>query len=84
MYVPMDAKGGWQAFFRLKYYINMRSQASLMTCQELDLVLLGALMTTLHDHVACCIHKPAKRTKISSTFGFLFRIRANHHNYEDN
>ena len=76
----MDGK----PLFKLKHYVNMRSQASLMTYQELDLVLLGALMTTLHDHVACCRHKPAKRTKITSIFGFLFRIGANHHNYEDN
>lgn len=81
------------SLFPLEHYIDMRSQASLMTHQELDLVLLGSLMTTLHDHdttVARGRHKPAKRTKITShfmhngyhvcinTFAFLFGIGANH------
>ena len=81
------------SLFTLEHYVDMRSQASLMTHQELDLVLLGSLMTTLHDHdttVARGRHKPAKRTKITShfmhngyhvcinTFAFLFGIGANH------
>ena len=77
----------------LEHFDDRRSQASLMTCQELDLVLMGSLMTTIHDHdttVSRGRHKPVKRTKISShfmhigyhvcinTFAFLFGIGANH------
>ena len=79
--------------FTLEHFVDIRSQASLMTNQELDLVLLGSLMTTLHDHettVARGRHKPTKRTKVTShfmhngyhvcinTFAFLFGIGANH------
>ena len=81
------------SLFSLEHYVDMRGQASLMTHQELDLVLLGSLMTTLHDHDTTVVrgrHKPAKRTKITShfmhngyhvcinTFAFLFGIGANH------
>ena len=81
------------SLFPLEHYVDMRGQASLMTHQELDLVLLGSLMTTIHDHdttVARGRHKPAKRAKITShfmhngyhvcinTFAFLFGIGANH------
>jgi len=70
-------------------YTYCMAQASLMTHQQLDLVLLGSLMTTLHDHdetLACGRHKPAKRQIVSShfmhndykvcmdTFGFLHGI----------
>ena len=79
--------------FTVEHLVDMRGQASLMTHQELDLVLLGSLMTTLHDHDADVIrgrHKPTKRARISSnfmhkgyhvcinTFAFLFGIGANH------
>ena len=81
------------SLFTLDHFVDMRAQASLMTHQEFDLVLLGSLMTTLHDHdttVARGRHKAAKRTKITShfmhngyhvcinTFAFLFGIGANH------
>lgn len=81
------------SLFTVEHFVDMRSQASLMTHQELDLVLLGSLMTTLHDHdttVTRGRHKPAKRIKITShymhngyhvcinTFAFLFGIGANH------
>ena len=71
----------------------MRSQASLMTHHELDLVLMGSIMTTIRDldtTVARGRHKPAKRIKITShfmhngyhvcihTFAFLFGIGTNH------
>ena len=55
------------SLFPLEHFIDMRSQASLMTCQELDLV----LMTTIYDHdaiVARGRHKPVKRCKITSHF----------------
>ena len=79
--------------FPLEHFVDMRSQASVMIHQELDLVLMGSLMTTLHDHdttVARGRHKPVKRAKITShfmhngyhvcihTFAFLFGIGANH------
>ena len=81
------------SLFPLEHFAEMRSQAFLMTHQELDLVLLGSLMTTLHDHedtVARGRHKPVKRKKITShfmhngyhvcinTFAFLYGIGANH------
>ena len=81
------------SLFTLEHFVDMRSQASLMTHQELDLVILGSLMTTLHDHettVARGRHKPSKRSKVTShfmhngyhvcinTFAFLFGIGANH------
>ena len=80
------------SLFTLEHFVDMRGQASLMTHQELDLVLLGSLMTTLHDHDAVTRgrHKPTKRARITShfmhkgyhvcinTFAFLFGIGANH------
>ena len=81
------------SLFPLEHFVEMCSQASLMTHQELDLVLLGSLMTTLHNHDTTAArgrHKPAKRIKITShfmhnryhvcinTFAFLFGIGANH------
>ena len=81
------------SLFTLEHFVDMRSQASLMTHQELDLVILGSLMTTLHDHetaVAHGRHKPSKRSKVTShfmhnqyhvcinTFAFLFGIGDNH------
>ena len=79
--------------FPLEHFVDMCSQASVMTHQELDLVLMGSLMTTLHDHdttVARGRHKPVRRAKITShfmhnryhmcmhTFAFLFGIGTNH------
>ena len=40
----------YSSLFTLKHLVDMGSQASLMTHQELDLVILGSLMTTPHDH----------------------------------
>ena len=57
--------------FPHEHFVDMRSQASVMTHQELDPVLMGSIMTTLHDHdttVACGRHKPVRRTKITSHF----------------
>ena len=81
------------SLFPLEHFVEMRSQASLMTRQELDLVIMGSLLTTIHDHestVGRGRHKPSKRSKITShfmhngfhvcihTFAFLFGIGANH------
>ena len=34
------------SLFPVEYYIDIRSQASLLTRQQLDLVLLGSVMST--------------------------------------
>ena len=52
------------SLFPLEHYVDMRAQAAAMTNQELDLVLLGLIMTTIHDHDETVVrgrHKPAKR-----------------------
>ena len=77
--------------FPLEHFVEMGSQASLITHQELDLVLMGLIMTTIHDTtVARGRHKPANRVNITShfmhngyhmcihAFAFLFGIGANH------
>ena len=69
-----------------------RSQASLLTRKELDLVLLGSIMTTVldRDSIVDGRHKLAKRRKVSSchmhhgftvcktTYAFLYNIGTKH------
>lgn len=54
--------------FSIDHYFEHRFQASLLTQQELDLILLGSIMTTVldHDSIVDGRHKPAKWSKISS------------------
>ena len=40
----------WSLLFPLEHFVDMHRQASAMTHQELDLVLMGSLLTSLHDH----------------------------------
>ena len=78
--------------FTLEHYIEHRSLASLLTRQELDLMLLGSIMTTVmdRDSIVDGRHKPAKRKKISSchmhngykvcksTYAFLYGVGIKH------
>ena len=63
--------------FGSEYYIQMRAQASLLTREQLDMVLLGSVMSTLMDvDVASGRHKPAKRQQTTIHFmdrGYLCR-----------
>ena len=79
--------------FPLDHYIQMRAQVSLLTRHELDLLLLGSIMTTIENHEETSghgRHKPVKRQRITShymhegyhvctkTYAFLYGIGANH------
>ena len=51
--------------FSLEHYIELRAQASFLTHDELDLVLMGSIMSTIMtDDIAWRRHKPAKRSRI--------------------
>ena len=58
------------SLFPVDYYIETRSQASLLTCQQLDLVLLGSVMSTtaVEKDVSCGRHKPTKRQRLSTEY----------------
>ena len=75
------------SLFSMEHYLELRAQASFLTHDELDLVLMGSIMSTiLTDDVAWCRHKPAKRSRIrqlymhnshticKSTFMFLYGV----------
>ena len=78
--------------FSVEHYIDHRAQASLLTREQLDLVLLGSIMTTVldRDGIVDGRHKPAKRRKVSSchmhngykvcktTYAFLYRVGTKH------
>ena len=78
--------------FPVEHYIQHRAQASLLTRQELDLVLLGSIMTTVldRDSIVDGRHIPAKRRKLSSchmhrgysvcksTYAFLYGVGTKH------
>ena len=81
------------SLFPLEHYVTLRAQSALLTRNELDMVLLGSIMsTTLDDShsVKDGRHKDAKRRKTSSnfmhhghnvckvTFSFLHGIGINH------
>ena len=61
------------SLFSVDYYINIRSQASLLTRQQLDLVLLGSVMSTtaVEKDVVRGRHKPTKRQRL--TMGYMHR-----------
>ena len=72
----------------MDYYLELRAQASFLTHDELDLVLMASIMSTiLTDDVVWCRHKPAKRSRIrllymhnghticKTTFMFLHGVR---------
>ncbi|XP_065901333.1 uncharacterized protein [Dysidea avara] len=74
--------------FTTEHLIEMRAQASLMTHDELDMVILGSLMTTLNrsENIIDGRHKAKRRQRnysdymhnrvpvCSVTFGFLYGI----------
>ena len=78
--------------FSTEHYIDHHAQASLLNRQELDLVLLGSIMTTVldRDSIVDGRHKPAKRIKVSSshmhngykvcktTYAFLYGVGTKH------
>ena len=81
------------SLFTVDHYILLRAQSALLTHDELDMVLLGSIMSTTLDNSHCIRdgrHKDAKRRKVSSnfmhhghnickvTFAFLYGIGINH------
>ena len=74
--------------FSVEHYIDHRAQASLLTHEQLGLVLLGSIMTSVldRDSIVDSRHKPAKRRKVSSchmhngykvcksTYAFLYSV----------
>jgi len=55
--------------FTKEYYTTFRSQASFLTREQLDLVLLGSVMSTTSDgDVVAGRHKPAKRQRTALTY----------------
>lgn len=77
--------------FPVDHFINHRAQASLLTTKELDMVLLGSIMTTVLDHDAVDgRYKPAKICKVlscymhngykvcKSTYTFLYGVGSKH------
>lgn len=88
-----DGRKPCSTLFPVEHYINLRAQAALLTRNELDMVLLGSVMSTVlesshsvEDHS----HRSAKRRRICSnymhngfnvcknTFSFLHGIGVNH------
>lgn len=50
--------------FSEEHYVEFRAQASLLTHEQLDLVILGSIMATIRkDDISHGRHKPAKRQK---------------------
>ena len=88
------ANGGpCSSLFSVDHYVTLRAQAALLTRNELDMVILGSIMSTTLDFnhsIKDGRHKDAKRKKVSSnfmhhghhvckvTFGFLYGIGINH------
>ena len=77
--------------FSVEYYIDYRAQASQLKRQELDLLLLGSILTTVldRDSIVNGRHKPPKRRKVSShmhngykvcktTYAFLYSVGTKH------
>ena len=58
------------SLFPLDHYIDLRAQSSFLTHDELDLALLGCIMSTVitDEYVRDGRHKPAKRRRITTTF----------------
>ena len=55
--------------FPLDHYIELRAQASFLTHDELDLTLMGSIMSTLlTEDVAWDRHKPTKRSRLRQVY----------------
>lgn len=81
------------SMFSVEHYIVLRAQSALLTRTELDMVILGSIMSTTLDDTHSIKdgrHKDTKRRKVSSnfmhhghnvckvTFAFLYGIGINH------
>ena len=81
------------SLFSADHYVTLRAQAALLTRNELDMVILGSIMSTTLDvthSIKDGRHKDSKRRKVSSnfmhhghhvckvTFAFLHGIGINH------
>ena len=78
--------------FSVEYYVERRAQGSLLTRNELDLVMLGSIMATTKsdEDVIHGRHKPVKRQRprgsylhngcvvCKVTFGFIFGVGRKH------
>lgn len=58
------------SLFSAEYFVDIRSQASLLTRQQLDLVILGSIMSTtaVEKDVVCGRHKPTKRQRLATKY----------------
>ena len=56
--------------FSVDHYIKIRAQCSFLTHNDLDMVLLGCIMSTVNigQHIHDGRHKPAKRQRITVSF----------------
>ena len=61
------------SLFAPEYYIDIRAQASLLTRQQLDLALLGSVISTtaVDKDVVCGRHRPTKSQPLST--GYMHR-----------
>lgn len=81
------------SLFSVEHYIMLRAQCALLSRNELDMVILGSIMSTTLDDDHCVKdgrHKSAKRSKASSnfmhhgynvckvTYAFLYGVGVNH------
>ena len=59
-----------------EHYIDHHAQTSLLNRQQLDLVLLGSIMTTVldSDSIVNGRHKPANRRKVSSHMHYGYKV----------
>ena len=65
------AKGGpCSDLFSLEHYIILRGHCSFLTHDELDLTLLGTIMSTVNmgDNIHDGHHRPAKRKRVTMTY----------------
>ena len=55
------------SLFASEYYIDISAQASFLTRQQLDIVLLGSVMSTtaVDKDVVCGRHKPTKTATVN-------------------
>ena len=59
------------ALFTEEHYADLRAQASFLTREQLDLVIMGSIMATVNNdefRPSYTRHKPAKRQKIVTTY----------------
>jgi len=56
--------------FSVEHYVNLRAQCCLLSKDELDMVLMGSIMSTVNigDKIHDGRHKPAKRQRVTINF----------------